>query len=138
MKRKSKKLLAPETDITAVLGKFVLRGKKFENEVYRALCNMRWKRVKDRAIVSWSWRGAGSLVSELVGRGDYMDYYCSGNEGVVSRRLERILRQKGWVRCPLSMGKECHGCGVAPEFDDETCAKCKKTFCTACLTSPTV
>jgi hypothetical protein len=55
----------------------------YAQNVYAALCNMRWQPADVFPILrdeywSCSWRSAGGLVARLIGRGDYMDWYCSG------------------------------------------------------------
>lgn len=74
----------------------------FAHELYGALCNMRWRR-RDAATepVSMSWRHAGGIVSHLACKGGYyLDYYCSGNEGVVSARVRETLGALGWIPAP--------------------------------------
>jgi len=74
----------------------------FAHELYGALCNMRWhRRDVDREPVSMSWRYAGGVVSHLACKGGcYLDYYCSGNEGVVSARIRDALCELGWISAP--------------------------------------
>jgi hypothetical protein len=76
----------------------------FAHELYGALCNMRWRRRDaDTKPVSMSWRYAGGVVSHLACRGGcYLDYYCSGNEGVVSARIRDALGTLGWISAPWS------------------------------------
>lgn len=72
------------------------------HELYGALCNMRWRR-RDAATepVSMSWRHAGGVVSHLACQGGcYLDYYCSGNEGLVSARIRDALGALGWIPAP--------------------------------------
>ena len=96
----------------------------YAQNLYAALCNMRWRKLdawailNDRALWGASWRGAGRLVSEIRSQGDYMDWYCSGlvtgyddervagylPEGTVSREIAHDLRQLGWV--PVEYDKE--------------------------------
>jgi hypothetical protein len=57
--------------------------KDYAQNVYAAMCNMRWQSAEVFPILrdeywSCSWRAAGGLVARLMGRGDYMDWYCSG------------------------------------------------------------
>lgn len=64
-----------------------LQDKRYAQNVYAALCNMRWQPAEVWPVLSeeyWScsWRSAGGLVSDLRGQGeDYMDWYCSGIGG---------------------------------------------------------
>lgn len=62
---------------------------------------MRWsRRDADTEPVSMSWRSAGDVVAHLACRGFYLDYYCSGNEGVVSARVQDALGALGWIPAP--------------------------------------
>jgi hypothetical protein len=74
----------------------------FAHDLYGALCNMRWHRQDaDTEPVSMSWRHAGGVVAHLACKGGcYLDYYCSGNEGVVPTRIREALGELGWVRAP--------------------------------------
>ena len=77
---------------------------EFAQEVYAALCNMRWRKINDPTqVYSCSWRYAGGLIAEMRGMTDSMDYcefYCSGNEGHVSERVEVELGKLGWEQLP--------------------------------------
>lgn len=45
---------------------------------------------------SVSWRGAGGLVADLRGRGEsYLDFCWDAESGVVSERVERLMRSVG-------------------------------------------
>lgn len=79
----------------------------FARELYGALCNMRWRhRDADTEPVSMSWRYAGGVVSHLACRGGcYLDYYCSGNEGVASARVRDALDALGWIPAPWPEGE---------------------------------
>jgi hypothetical protein len=59
----------------------------YAQNIYAAMCNMRWQRVgmwpalKDQ-YWSCSWRSAGGIVADMLGKGDYIDWYCSGMGGL--------------------------------------------------------
>jgi len=89
-------------------------------EFYAALCNMRWKKItdtpEDQQIINklkgidpniWncSWRCSGGIIADIRNvhynrAEDYMDFYCSGNEGFVSERVEECFTRMGWKQCP--------------------------------------
>lgn len=87
-------------------------------EFYSALCNVDWylKRphiTEDERIIqklkgerdeywSCSWRTAGGYISEIRNQHhnkneNYMDFYCSGNEGVVSDLVRECFDRMGWT-----------------------------------------
>lgn len=68
-------------------------------EIYGAITNRSWKKtgVNGREYeISFSWRMAGDLVVKIYNRGNYMTYYCSGNEGCVPRLFKDLMEEKGW------------------------------------------
>jgi len=68
---------------------------------YAALCNMRWKRVGMDYTYGCSWRYAGELVAIMRYKGeDYLDFYCSGNEGKIREDIEEDLNNLEYVPVP--------------------------------------
>lgn len=70
----------------------------YARDLYGALCNNRF--FKNEQEWSCSWRHAGAIVAEIVGDGDYMTYYCNGNEGTVTDEIRLDLMEMGWVVKP--------------------------------------
>jgi len=81
----------------------------YAQHLYAALCNIVW--IKSEEDWSCSWRHSGSVISTMQGKGDYMDWYCSGiwgdfdnppdtwktcPEGVVTKEVEEDLKTLGW------------------------------------------
>ena len=66
----------------------VRANKVYAQNVYAALCNMRWQPLDVIPILkdeywSCSWRSAGGIVATLEARGgDYINWYCSGMGGL--------------------------------------------------------
>ena len=59
----------------------------YAQNIYAALCNMRWQRLDVFPILkdeywSCSWRSAGGIVADMLQKGDYIDWYCSGMGGL--------------------------------------------------------
>jgi len=95
---------------------------EFALEVYQALCNMRWRKKgfmnywkcvfmkrHSGVLYSCSWRYAGGLVAEIRGLGEsYIDFYCSGNEGIVTKRIKKnfSMMRSGWVPFPWNHWSE--------------------------------
>lgn len=50
----------------------------YAQNVYAALCNNAWLKEGETHPYTCSWRHAGGIVADLVGKGDYIDWYCSG------------------------------------------------------------
>ena len=85
-------------------------------KLYAALCNMQWEKNSaeteedkiirklkgEERLWSCSWRYAGGLVADLRNNNynkseDYMEYYCTGNEGVVAPEILELLGKLGWT-----------------------------------------
>lgn len=98
----------------------------YAQNLYAALCNMRWQKREVIPILKdeyWTctWRSAGGIVADIQGRGDYIDWYCSGiqnnislderenqnwhnsgyvPEGTVTEEIENDMYVLGWVHSP--------------------------------------
>ena len=70
----------------------------YANELYGALCNMRWQRIDDEeSVYSCTWRFAGGMIAKIRDVDEsYLDFYCNGNEGVVSKRIKEDMKKLGW------------------------------------------
>ena len=106
-------------------------AEKCKNEVYAqnlyaALCNNEFMRNEMWPILkgetwSCSWRYAGGIIADILQRGDYLDWYCSGitttsidmggsvennistgyvGEGEVTDEICGDLFNLGWLVCP--------------------------------------
>lgn len=63
-------------------------SESYAQNIYAALCNNYFQRnsvwpILKGQIWSCSWRYAGGIVADMLGYGDYIDWYCSGikNDG---------------------------------------------------------
>lgn len=80
-----------------------LQERRYAQNVYAALCNMRWQPMDVLPILRdeyWSctWRSAGDIVADLRGQGeDYMDYYCSGIQDFSSDQADPNFASGGFV-----------------------------------------
>lgn len=70
----------------------------YANDLYSSLCNNRF--FYGESEWTCSWRHAGSIVAEIVGEGDYLTYYCNGNEGTVTDEIRLDLMMMGWTVKP--------------------------------------
>ena len=61
-------------------------NENYAQNIYAALCNQDWQKnnvwpiLKDQRY-SCSWRYAGGIVADMLEKGDYIDWYCSGISG---------------------------------------------------------
>jgi hypothetical protein len=67
-------------------------------DLYGALCNNRFF-YGDKEW-SCSWRMSGGIVADIINSGEYIDWYCSGNEGVVTDEIKLDLMMMGWTVKP--------------------------------------
>lgn len=61
----------------------------YAQNIYAAMCNIRWQRLDVIPILkdeywSCSWRSAGGIVADMLQKGDYIDWYCSGMGGLAT------------------------------------------------------
>jgi hypothetical protein len=80
-----------------------VRNNDYARKLYAALCNMQWRHGDNKPDELWSctWRYSGGIVSdlrnlELSTIEDYLDWYCSGNEGFVYEEIKQDLASLGW------------------------------------------
>lgn len=62
-------------------------SESYAQNVYAAMCNMRWQRIGTWPALtdsywSCSWRSSGGIVADMLQKGDYIDWYCSGMGGL--------------------------------------------------------
>jgi hypothetical protein len=84
-----------------LIEKVKANNNSYANQLYAAMCNMGWQRMDVFPILkdeywSCSWRYAGGIISRLRDEGDYLDWYCSGNEGTVTDEIRADLAKIGW------------------------------------------
>ena len=91
-------------DVIKQLEDKIKNNDQFAYDVYGALCNMRWKEIRNpENVYSCSWRYAGGLIAGIRENNDhmnYMEFYSSGNEGQVTKKIERIFKEFGWEPYP--------------------------------------
>lgn len=94
----------------------VQNSKAYGQNLYAALCNNEFLKLEVIPILKddfWccSWRYAGSILSDMVEKGDYMDWYCSGigpvhinfaAEGTVTDEIRNDLKLLGWIVRPTN------------------------------------
>jgi len=85
-----------EADLKAAIGDKILDD-EIAKEVWCALANVDWYHPEEKQDYSCSWRYAGGLIAEFRGSGCYLDWYCCGQDGVVSEFVRRSMRKLGWI-----------------------------------------
>lgn len=85
-----------ETSVDRAFGQLMRNEDEACVEVWSALANLGWVH-KDGDTAAYSFRAAGDLVAAIKGSGMYMDWYCSGPEGVVSQRFAEAMKGEGWA-----------------------------------------
>jgi hypothetical protein len=94
----------------------VISNDKYAQNLYAALCNNQFQKNEVITILedqrwSCSWRYAGGIISDIQGKGNYIDWYCSGilyidvsenthsdyvSEGTVTEEIINDLKLIGW------------------------------------------
>jgi hypothetical protein len=90
-------------------------------DFYQGLCNTQWKKEnlsnpQDEVIMSrlrgeelglWScsWRYAAGIISDIRNANyatgeSYLDFYCSGSEGLITPEVKKCFNDLGWVESP--------------------------------------
>lgn len=65
--------------------------------LYHTLCNNDFIHRETGKMWHCSWRYAGGLVADVLCQGDYLNWYCSGNEGAVDQQIETWFNRMGWT-----------------------------------------
>ena len=118
-----------EHDITATAWfcEKIRTSDAYAQNLYAAMCNMRFMKLDVVPILkdeywSASWRASGGIVARIQGKGDYMNWYCSGMggfaalddetddeakelfdrrgyvpEGTVTEEIKEDLKKIGWI-----------------------------------------
>lgn len=84
----------------------------YAQNLYAAMCNTTfvkndvWPVLQDERW-SCSWRYAGGIIADMIQKGDYIDWYCSGigskdnngyvGEGYVTDEIRNDLLKLGWI-----------------------------------------
>lgn len=79
-----------------------IKNIKFATNLYRSLCNQIWYDTINDVDISFSWRASGGFVAdirnEVIGTNEnYMDFYCSGNEGEIFDDIKIFMNKNNIV-----------------------------------------
>lgn len=73
----------------------VRASEAYAQNLYAAMCNQDfqknevWPQLKNQTW-SCSWRYAGGIVADMRGEGDYIDWYCSGIQGMDDDQFQQL------------------------------------------------
>jgi hypothetical protein len=77
-----------------------LRAGRIEPEaVYSSVTNTDWLGPGGE-VARLTFRGAGKVIADMLGAGDYTDWYCSATEGDVDSMIAERLLVLGWTHRP--------------------------------------
>ena len=111
-------------------------NESYAQNLYAALCNNEFMLYDVVTILKderWfcSWRHAGGIIADMIGEGDYMNWYCSGIKADI------VEREDGWYfeyYSPILVGAK-------PNTTEITYSKIpeeKLAYCKAVVTEGTV
>ena len=83
-------------------------SKDYCKRFYAAMCNTDVYKVGAEGEYGMSWRSAGGLIADILGEGDYLNWYCSGNEGFVDDEVAYDLNTIGWIAVPMEVDMSEH------------------------------
>jgi hypothetical protein len=96
-----------EIDICELAEK--MQDDNYATAFYAALCNVQWLHFAQMTKDAYgcTWRYAGELVARLRDNDEnYMDFYCSGNEGKVRKDVLSDLKELGYKPIPYVFKNE--------------------------------
>lgn len=73
---------------------------------YGTLCNN--ELMYGDYITGYSWRATGGLIADILGEGDYMNWYCSGGEGHIDDEVQDDLNAIGWHVVPYQEERDTY------------------------------
>lgn len=94
-----------EVDVAELLGDRLRASSDDCCAMWSALANVDW-RNQDGDEAGYSYRAAGDLIAAVLEEGDYMDWYCSGPDGIVAEWIAEALANRGWTPIHESEGAE--------------------------------
>lgn len=85
-----------ENALDRALGDKMRTSRSLCKEVWCALANIDWTHMNGDTA-GYSFRAAGDVVAAVSGIGEYMTWYCSGPDGIVSDEIAQAMAAEGWT-----------------------------------------
>lgn len=86
-----------DDDVRATIGGRIRASDEDAAQFWSSLANASWfHESAPTEEVGYSFRAAGGFIAEIRCEGDYMDWYCSGPDGVVAPWVSEALAKLGW------------------------------------------
>ena len=89
-----------ELSVERQLGNLIRTDDEVAIEMWCAISNMDWVHTNGDTA-GYSFRAAGDMVAAIRGSGDYINWYCSGPDGIVSDRIAEAMAKEGWTPKPI-------------------------------------
>jgi len=72
--------------------------RSFGVALWSSVANVAWyhKSDTDNTRCTRSFRGIGAVIASMLGHGSYLDWYCSGPDGVVSKYIAKKMAARRW------------------------------------------
>lgn len=74
-------------------------GTALGHRLWGSLANVSWTH-ENGDTASYTFRAAGDLIAAVIGSGDYMNWYCSHEYGVVDSEIAELMAVQGWRAVP--------------------------------------
>jgi hypothetical protein len=99
----------------------------FAQKIYANLCNLVWYDYVNDEVIEFSWRSAGGFVAGIRKLGEnYMDFYCSGNEGEIDDEIEKLFESWNIVNVKEYYDGNVFN-GIKTKTEEERIEEFKKT-----------
>ena len=89
-----------EVAVNRALGERMQVDDNLCKAVWGSLAHMEWIHINGDTA-SYAFRGAGDLIAAIIGRGDYIDWYCCTPWETLDLIVADAMKIEGWTCRPL-------------------------------------